>query len=211
MRYPVIFLASLAILGLMILPGQIFAGGLTGKKICVDPGHGGSDPGAVGPTGLQEKNVNLRVATVFKNCLVEYGSASVLMTRTSDVYVSLDKRCQIANNWGAHRFVSVHFNSSSDRSVNGTETFYYTYGSSTSKSLATCLQNRLVQALGLTNRGVKTASYYVLKYTNMPASLTESSFISNPYEEARLKDASYTWRIGYYHYVGVCDHYGVAP
>ncbi len=204
------FLSAL-ILGLVLIAFSAYAGGLTGKKICIDPGHGGSDPGAVGPTGLKEKDVTLRVATVLKNCLVEYGTATVKMTRSSDVDVSLDQRCQIANNWGAHRFISVHFNSTSTSSVNGTETYYYTYGSSTSKNLATCLQNRLVQALGLTNRGVKTASYYVLKYTSMPAALTESSFISNPYEEARLKNSSYTWKIGYYHYLGICDHYGVAP
>ncbi len=197
---------------LFFLSGNpLLAGGLTGKKLCIDPGHGGSDPGAVGPTGLKEKDVTLRVATVLKNCLVEYGTASVKMTRSTDIYLSLSQRCQIANNWGANRFISVHFNSCSTPSVNGTETYYYTYGSSYSKSLATCLQNRLVQALGLANRGVKTASYYVLKYTNMPAALTESSFISNPYEEARLKNSSYTWKIGYYHYLGICDHYGVAP
>ncbi len=186
-------------------------GGLTGVKITVDPGHGGSDPGAVGPTGLTEKAVNLRVGTVLRNCLVEYGGATVQMTRTTDVDVSLADRVNMANNWGANRFISVHHNASTDPSVNGTETYAYYYASSASFDLRDKVHARLLQALGLPDRGARTAGFYVLKYTSMPAILTEASFISNPYEEARLKDANYTWREGYYIYKGVADHYGVAP
>lgn len=185
-------------------------GGLTGKLFVVDPGHGGSDPGAVGPTGLQEKAVNLRVGTVLRNCLVEYGGAQVVMTRTSDVDVSLDGRVAIANNSGADRFISVHHNAASDPSVNGTETYAYTYGSSASFDLRDKVHRQLLAWGGLPDRGARTANFYVLKYTTMPAILTEASFISNPYEEARLRDASYTWREGYYIYKGIADHYGVA-
>lgn len=189
---------------------------LTGKKIMLDPGHGGEDPGAVGPTGLQEKSCTLKVATYVKNYLEKYAYATVNMTRSSDVYVSLQKRVELANNWGADRFISIHFNSSTTPSVNGTETFYYNDSSnptrtSLSKNLAEKLQTRLIQELGLSNRGVKTANFYVIKYTKMPASLTESSFISNPQEEARLKNTDYIIRIAKAHYYGIMDHYQINP
>lgn len=186
------------------------AGGLAGKKIYVDPGHGGSDPGAVGLNGLQEADVNLRVGTVLKNCLIEYGGATVRMSRTGDSTVSLDFRASDANSWAANRFICVHHNASSDRSVNGTETYCYTYVDSTTISLRDKVHAQLLKWGGLPNRGARTANFYVLKYTNMPAILTEASFISNPDEEARLRDSNYTWRQGYYIYRGICDHYGVA-
>ena len=189
---------------------QVFAGGLTGKKIALDAGHGGTDPGAVGPTGLKEANVNLAVVQKLDSYL-KGQDASTKLTRESDVYVGLTARTDIANNWGADRFVAVHFNASSDRSVNGTETLYYTYGSATSKDLATKLQNRLVEALGLPNRGIKQRDdLTVLIKTKMPAALTESSFISNTYEEARLKDSSYLDKIARAHYLGIMDHFGVS-
>ncbi|MCK4259716.1 MAG: N-acetylmuramoyl-L-alanine amidase [Halanaerobiales bacterium] len=193
----------------LVLSISVFAGGLSGTKIYVDPGHGGSDAGAVGPTGLRESDVNLRVGTVLKNCLIEYGGATVRMSRTTDVYLSLSGRTSDANAWGANRFISLHHNAYSDPSVNGTETYCYTYGSSNSFDLRDKVQAQLLTWGGLTNRGAKTASFYVIKYTNMPAILTEASFISNPSEEARLRDANYTWRQGYYIYKGICDHYAV--
>jgi N-acetylmuramoyl-L-alanine amidase len=185
-----------------------YGAGLSGKKIYVDPGHGGSDPGAVGPTGLKEKDVNLRVGTVLKNCLIEYGGATVRMSRTSDKSVSLDGRANDANSWGADRFISIHHNSFSDRSVNGTETYSYP-GSVNGADLRDKVQKQLVAWGGLKNRGGKTANYAVLKNTTMPAILTEASFISNPSEETRLRDPNYTWRQGYYIYKGICDHYKV--
>lgn len=185
-------------------------GGLVGQKIYVDPGHGGSDGGAVGLYGTREADVNLRVGTVLKNCLIEYGGATVRMSRTSDIDRSLSWRTTDANGWGADRFISVHHNAASDRTVNGTETYCYTYGSSNSFDLRNKVQNQLIVWGGLYNRGAKTAGFYVLKYTNMPAILTEASFISNPDEENRLNDANYTWRQGYYIYKGFCDHYGVS-
>ncbi|MBE3577750.1 MAG: N-acetylmuramoyl-L-alanine amidase [Limnochordales bacterium] len=200
---------AVGVVAVLAFSAGALAGPLTGVKITVDPGHGGSDPGAIGPTGLREADVNLRVGTVLRNCLVEYGGATVQMTRTSDVYVSLADRVNMANSWGAHRFISVHHNSSSDPTVNGTETYAYTYGSSLSFDLRNKVHAQLLAWGGLPDRGARTANFYVLRYTNMPAILTEASFISNPYEEARLRDAGYTWREGYYIYKGIADHFGV--
>jgi len=192
-------------------PAALARGGLQGVRIFIDPGHGGPEPGAIGPSGLREADVNLRVATVLRNCLVEYGGATVKMSRTGDVDVSLGERTAAANYWGADRFISIHHNASYNRSYNATETYAYTYAGWTALDLRNKVHRKLVAGLGLPDGGVHTANFYVLRNTWMPAILTEASYISNPYQEARLKDMGYTWREGYYIYLGITDHFGVAP
>ena len=192
-------------------PGTLARGGMQGVKVFIDPGHGGPEPGAIGPSGLREADVNLRVATALRNCLVEYGGAVVKMSRTGNVDVSLADRVAAANYWGADRFVSVHHNASYNRSYNATEVYAYTYAGWTALDLRNKVHRRLVAGLGLPDGGARTANFYVLRNTWMPAILTEASYISNPYQEARLKDMGYTWREGYYIYLGVADHFGVAP
>ncbi len=176
------------------------AGNLAGWKFCVDPGHGGGENGAPGPTGLLEKDVNLKVAMKLKN-LLEAEGAEVLMTRYDDSAVSITQRWQMANAWGAHRFISIHHNAMDNQPwVNGTETWVHQYASEESLQLANAVQAELVGELGLPNRGVKRTvinspyDFGVLKNTTMPAILTEASFISNPEEEQRLRDDSYLAR-----------------
>ncbi|MDU4892248.1 MAG: N-acetylmuramoyl-L-alanine amidase [Clostridium sp.] len=161
--------------------------GKSGTKgtIVVDPGHGGRDPGAIGPSGLQEKDVVLKVGLKVRDLLESYGY-KVVMTRTTDVYLSLQERCDIANNSEADFFISIHNNSFEKPTVHGTETFShndYDLGAQMARSI----QNNLVSALGRYNRGHKTSDFYVLRNTKMPAALTELAFISNPTEEALLK------------------------
>ncbi|MEJ5185935.1 MAG: N-acetylmuramoyl-L-alanine amidase, partial [Candidatus Geothermincolales bacterium] len=168
-------------------------GSFFGVKVCLDPGHGGSDPGAIGPTGLLEKDVNLKVALKLKS-LLEAEGASVLLTRADDRYVSLSERCQIANSWRADIFVSIHHNSVGDPSVNGTETLISPAAGEFTRQLANSVQAELVAELKLANRGVKERSLVVLNNTVMPAILTEASFISNPDEERRLRDDAYLER-----------------
>jgi N-acetylmuramoyl-L-alanine amidase len=162
-------------------------------KICIDPGHGGSDPGAIGPTGLKEKDITLLVAQKVADKLQNMG-VNVKLTRTDDNFVSLEKRCKIANNFGANYFVSIHCNSATNSTAKGTET-YHAMGSTQGQKLAQAIQEELIQATGLTNRGVKTAGYYVLRYTNMPAALTELAFISNAEEEKLLKKPSFQEKV----------------
>ncbi len=92
------------------------------RKIVIDPGHGGKDPGAIGPSGLQEKKVNLDIAKRLKRILKKEG-IEVIMTRESDVFISLPRRTEIASQSNADLFVSVHANSSPVRGVNGMEVF----------------------------------------------------------------------------------------
>ncbi|MCL4514333.1 MAG: N-acetylmuramoyl-L-alanine amidase [Firmicutes bacterium] len=209
-RLVMVFVVGVLLLG-MAMAAQA-RGGLTGTKIVIDPGHGNWDPGAVGPTGLMEKDVNWRVGTALRNILVEWGGATVKLTRDGDVYdVDLWQRADIANQWGAGRFISIHHNASVNPWVNGTEVYAHPYGGWADFNLRDNVQASLVQGMGLPDWGGKTANFAVLRYTTMPAILTEASFISNPAEEARLRDKGYTWREAYYIYRGLAWHYGVNP
>lgn len=182
-----------ASLVLIVPPNKARAGALSGWKFCVDAGHGGSEPGAIGPAGTQEKDINLKVAFMLKG-LLESEGAAVLMTRQSDTSVSITDRWTMANNWGANRFISIHHNAMEpgDNTTNGTETLVSTAASQESMELANSVQAALVGQLGLPNRGVKKVDYCgVLNHTRMPAILTEASFLSSAQEEQRLRDDGY--------------------
>ena len=173
--------------------------GIKGKTIVVDAGHGGSDSGAVGPTGVKEKDVTFAVAKKVQNLLTRSG-ASVIMTRSRDVDVyapnatdrqELQARCDIANrNIRTALFLSIHCNAFSNPAAHGMET-YYCAGSVKGQELATLLNEELARAGGRFNRGVKTANYYVLRHTNMPASLVELAFVTNYQEEHLLNSDAY--------------------
>lgn len=161
---------------------------LKGKKIVVDPGHGGSDPGAVGISGLREKEVTLAVALHLSTLLREAG-AEVIMTRSGDQSVSNQQRVDLANQAAADLFISVHANAFPNPESNGTETHYCPVqkSSAAGRDLAHHLQRELVLTLGLRDRGVKTSSFFVLTNTKMPAALVELGFLTNPSEEALLR------------------------
>lgn len=94
------------------------------RRIVVDPGHGGHDPGAVGPTGLQEKDVVLLIGLKLKELLEDELQIDVLMTRSTDIFIPLEERTAIANKVGADLFVSVHANAAPNRNAAGIETYY---------------------------------------------------------------------------------------
>lgn len=155
------------------------------KLIVLDPGHGGSDPGAVGIGGLKEAEVNLLLAHMVKARLE--ASYKILMTRTGEQTVSLAARCNLANAEGADLFVSLHCNASPNVLAHGTETYYL---SQQAKSLAEAIHAGLV-SLGLRDRGIKRNKFYVLRHTEMPAVLVEVGFVTNPDDAAKL--ASVDW------------------
>lgn len=167
-------------------------------KICIDPGHGGKDPGAVGKKGTKEKDVTLAISKKLKYVLEDGINAKVVLTRSSDVLpwgdkgvlADLQARCNIANNNNVNIFLSIHCNSSTNINAKGAETYYYKesrYGF----RLAFEIQKSIVDLLNLTNRGIKYANFYVLKRTKMPAALIECGFISNPAEELLLIDNNF--------------------
>jgi N-acetylmuramoyl-L-alanine amidase len=159
--------------------------------IAIDAGHGGYDSGAVGPSGIKEKDIALQIALKLGQLLQNQGY-KVIYTRTSDnvpwpsnVHSDLKTRTQIANDINADYFISIHNNDSKFPSSNGTQTFF-SYNSTRGRYLANSVQNELIKSVHLQNRGIKTANYYVLRHTTAPAILTELAFISNPKEEALL-------------------------
>lgn len=187
---------------------------LAGYKICVDPGHGGTDPGAMGPTGYKESDANLDIGIRLRDLLVADG-ATVYMTRATDATVSLADRVALANNNNCNIFCSNH-NNAYDGTAQGTETYYHSSlpsdpSASNSGRLATYVQNELIAHLGRTNRGVKQADFYVLRETAMPAELTEVMFIDNPTEEALLKDPNVRQDAAMSIYHGICSYFGITP
>ena len=169
---------------------------LSGKLIVIDPGHGGNDAGAIGPTGVMEKNVTLKVALELKK-LLEAEGAEVVMTRETDRTVSekgakasdieeLGARCAVANNVGAHIFISIHADSFTRPEARGTTGYYYSKGSGAGQKLADCIRRNLVEQLGTPSRGTQPCNFYVVKNTDMPATLIELGFISNKEEEKLL-------------------------
>lgn len=176
---------------------------LTGFRIFLDPGHGGSDPGAVGPTGLLEKDVTLDVGLKLRDQLLALGG-DVDMSRTDDVFVPLDTRATRANTFGADRFSSIHMNGFSDPSANGTETYVVPNPSPVTRDFGQGIQDVLVASLGLRDRGLKFANFTVLVRTVMPAALSESAFITNPMEESYLADDGFRSAIAQAHAGTIC-------
>ena len=172
-------------------------GGIGGKIIVLDPGHGGSDPGAIGPTGLQEKQVTLPIAEYLKSILEAKG-AKVILTRTTDVDVygphasgvdELQARVNVANGNQADAFISIHINSFSNPNVGGIATYYFD-GSDQSKKLASSVQEQIAEHSGFNgDRGIQPGNLYVLRHSLMPSILVELGFISNPKEEGHLKES----------------------
>lgn len=209
--------------------------GLKVRTIVIDPGHGGHDPGATGPTGLKEKDVNLAIAKALKRKIEdnggEFGVSHVVLTRSNDRFIPLEERTGIAKRERADLFVSIHCNAAKNNQAHGIETYILSFtndpealavaareNSTTRKSLsdledivkkyllsskidestrlATHVQSSVVNRIAkkfnpVKNKGVKKAPFIVLIGADVPSILVESSFITNPHEEKRLKSEDY--------------------
>lgn len=181
---------------------------LDGRVIVIDPGHGGRDPGAVGPTGLTEKEVALDISLRLRDLLRENTGATVYLTRETDRYLTLSSRASIARQRNADIFISVHNNAFTSPSARGIETYTHSSAGPASRSLGWYVQRRMVEMLGLVDRGLKTANFAVLRGTlNMKSILVEIGFISNPREEALLRDPSFRQRSAEAIYLGILDYH----
>ena len=159
------------------------------KKICIDPGHGGRDPGAVSGN-VKEKDINLAIAQKLQLLLYNKGY-NVIMTREKDIDISLYQRANIANNFKADIFVSIHNNAFNNELAQGTETLCFS-GSLQGEKLANLVQTELVKRLKRPDRGIKSRpDLVVLRYTTMPAILVECAFLTNPVERKLLKNNSF--------------------
>lgn len=155
--------------------------------VVVDPGHGGRDVGAVGIGGIQEASIVLDIAQQVAALLEKQGIQAVL-TRTDDREIELEPRVDLAESLNANLFVSIHANSInlSRPDVNGIETYYYSSGG----ALASTIHNSLVNATGMSDRGVRQARFYVLTRTSMPSVLVEVGFVTGQTDAARLNSSA---------------------
>jgi len=132
------------------------------------------------------------------------------MTRTDDSSVSLSSRTNAANNWPADRFVSIHHNAFTSSLASGTESFSFANGTP-GADLRDRLQEELIAAMGLVDRGPKTANFFVLRESLMPAALTEAGFLSNPGDAAALSAPGAVEALARAHLFGIQRHYGIPP
>jgi N-acetylmuramoyl-L-alanine amidase len=201
----------------------------------IDPGHGGHDAGALGPTGLKEKDVNLKIAKALKSNIEQDGQnigiTRVILTRNDDRFIPLEERTAIAKKLNADLFVSIHCNAAKNKNAYGIETYILSFTKDPdalavaarenatttrglsdlkdiiqkyilsskieeSKRLASHVQTSVVSNISnnyrpVNNKGVKKAPFIVLIGADIPSILVESSFITNPREEKRLRSQSY--------------------
>lgn len=192
------------------------------KKVCLDMGHGGYDPGAVGPGGTKEKDVTLPIGLKV-GAYLQTAGVTMIYTRTGDhvpwpsnLNKDLAARCKIANDSGADVFVSIHANSSINVTAKGNE-IYTTPGQGSADALANSIHARVKAAFpGLTYREDirdgdpdKEANFYVLRNTKMPAVLSELGFISNPAEEKMLASQEFQDKAALAIAQGIGDYLGV--
>lgn len=157
-----------------------------GLRICVDPGHGGRETGAIGCSGIKESTINLAIGQRFARMLRDLG-AEVIMTRDGDVDVSLGDRVNIAGNANADILISIHNNSLPDGrnpwTEHGTSSYYY---HPQSRLLANVERVGVVQDLGFPDYNTRWQNLALCRPTKMPATLVEVGFLNNPDEYATL-------------------------
>ncbi len=233
-----------------------------GLLVVIDPGHGGRDPGTTGRKGTKEKTIVLQVSKYLRELIQDRHKAKVLLTRSKDKFLDLEKRVKFANkkklewcgkdtgsNVDANKksriclFISIHVNSHPRRSIQGLEIYHFgkasdpralevaarengmklesdtppwqfiitdslndhkikesqTFAESTNDKLVTTLRKNYK----IRNHGVKTAPFYVLRFTTMPSILAEVGFVSNSMEEKRLKTTTFQKKLAEGIYQGI--------
>ena len=194
----------------------------TKRSIFLDPGHGGSDSGAVSG-GVREKDLTLSVYNKVSSKLASLGY-TVLTSRNVDKYVDLVERAEQANNANADMLLSIHFNAGGRGVARGIETYYYQATADRvpkinkenhnnverlerSRKLANKVQQNLLYQTGANDRGVKRASFTVLRETSIPSILVELGFIDNPEERNKIKTNEYQERLANGIVDGIVEYY----
>ncbi len=207
-------IAAVLLAVILCLPAQVFAG-----RVFVDPGHGGRFPGAT-YDDIKESDIALAISLELDRQLRARGHETAMSRRSDTVVVGhdiptwnyindqwryapdgtytlrddLQARCDLANSWGADVFVSIHANAATSTSARGAETYWSNLSTTDrllSAQLATYVQQEYIKETGLNDRGVKTAQFYVLRWSNMPAILVETGFMSNSTERGLLTSPSF--------------------
>jgi N-acetylmuramoyl-L-alanine amidase len=160
--------------------------------VVVDAGHGGHDRGGMPGQRVPEKGYTLDVANRVEAGLKRAGFRTI-MTRESDVFISLGQRCAVANRQGNAIFVSIHFNGARNYDAFGIET-YYSSGSR-SAALASAIHRSVLSATGTMDRRVRSRGFFVLRRTSVPAVLCELGFLTNKDEARKIASSSYRQKL----------------
>ena len=189
---------------------------LAQKVVIVDPGHGGRDPGAVGPSGALEKDITLAIGKKLVEKLGQAG-AMVILTRETDTDLvqpgegtmkkrDLDSRLSIVEKHHAELYVSIQANALASRQWRGAQTFYFGENKEGEK-LAKAIQAELIGNMGNTDRqALEKNSTYMLKKLTIPAALVEVGFMSNPEEERLLRNPEYQDKLAFAIYTGIARY-----
>jgi len=156
----------------------------TVRKVMIDPGHGGHDPGTTGVDGHEERDVNLSIALKLYEILQADPRFDVRLTRSDDTFVELEDRSAMANEWPADALLSIHGNSFTDESVSGTETYYE---HENGMPLAQAVHDAVVETMGFKDRGVRENQLQVLSLSEVPSALVEVGYLTNAGQEAALR------------------------
>lgn len=194
---------------------------VSGKTVILDAGHGGEDQGAESANGITEAQTNLKI-TLKVQKLLEQSGCTVILTRSDDNAIyDIDKqtlrqkkisdirnRVKIGNNSSADIFVSIHLNKIPQPEYYGWQTFYKS-SNEQSKKLATSLQNSLNESIQKENKRVplKIDNVYIIKNVEIPTSIVECGFLSNPEEEAQLQTEEYQDKIAWGIYTGIIGYF----
>ncbi|WP_216828626.1 N-acetylmuramoyl-L-alanine amidase [Alkalihalobacterium elongatum] len=170
-------------------------------KIFIDPGHGGDDAGAEA-NGLAEKDLVLTISLEMQALLNRYENVEVQLSREKDISVSLSVRAQMANDWDADYFISVHVNAGGG---SGFESYIHTSKASETVNRRDTMHQVIVNTLNVTDRGKKEANFAVLRETAMPAILTENLFVDNESEAEKLSNSSFLTEIAQAHVNGLVE------
>lgn len=181
------------------------------KLVVIDAGHGGHDPGAVGH-GLEEEDITLAIATKVAHRLQEqYGGVRCLLTRSSDVFLTLEERTNMANKANADLLVSIHVNAAGGNG--GFESYTY---DGVSDPTTTAFQNalhteimKLLKPFNVIDRGRKKKNLHMVRESRMPAVLTECLFIDVASNAALLKRADVIEALVNGHVQGIVKHLGL--
>ncbi|QOR65652.1 SH3 domain-containing protein [Cytobacillus suaedae] len=174
------------------------------KTIVIDPGHGGRDSGAIGIKGTFEKDMTLRTSKLLFDKL-KASEANVVLTRSSDVYVSLRSRVSLSHYRNADAFISVHYDSVNDRSVRGITSYYYK--NALDAPLAAAIQKEMIKHTKLRDRGHRFGNYHVLRDNKQPSVLLELGYLSNSTEELTIISGNFQENISNGIYYGLAQYF----
>lgn len=194
---------------------------VSNKVVIVDAGHGTPDEGAESNSGTTEAELNLKIALKLQN-LLEQSGCTVLLTRSDENSIydagsdtirekkvsDIHNRVKLGNESSADVFVSIHLNKIPQQKYDGWQTFYNTRNEN-SKLLATCIQNNLNDAIQKENNRIpaQLTTVYLMKYVEIPITIVECGFLSNPTEEQLLQTDEYQDKLAWGIYNGIADYF----